>query len=292
VAVGAHIWDAGVKSSGAGFSLDLLELLGQPSVSLSQSSDLSLITLVTPNNTWAGDTTPNVAVCTDQPQDSPILSLYVQLLTGLGVIEVNHDPNPGPDTMRISTSLPLPPSVVLERTLEGPSAVGQTLLVTVTATNRGTQAVENLRITDGGLLSAYSQSVEVDGETEIMQTVLGPGQSTSVTYTVRPGNPGEYTLRPAKATYSFGDQSYFSLSGRSYLSTGPPNMLTVAKTLRRDTVMALDLLTGGGGRAATHALLAGAGLLILLNLALSLRRVAKLRAQPPGAEVPEPQRPS
>ncbi|MFH2111768.1 MAG: BatD family protein [Candidatus Bathyarchaeota archaeon] len=292
VALGAHIWDTGVKPRGGGFSLDLLELLGQPSVSLSQSSDLSFITLVTPNNTRAGDLTPNVAVCTDQPEDSYVLSLYIQFLTGLGIIEVTHDPNLGAEDMRVSTSLPLPPRVVLERTLEGPSAVGQTLSVTVTATNRGTQAVENLRITDGGLLSTYSQSVKVEGGTEKIEAALGPGQSTSISYTVKPGNPGAYTLRPATAAYSFGGQSYSSLSERSYLSTGPPNILTAAKTLRRDTVMTLDLLTNGGGRMATDALLAGGGLLILLNLALSLRKVATHRAQPPGAEEPEPQRPS
>ncbi|HUV34051.1 MAG TPA: hypothetical protein VMW22_03915, partial [Candidatus Desulfaltia sp.] len=103
---------------------------------------------------------------------------------------------------------------------------------------------------------------------------------------------GVYTLRPATATYSHGDQSYSSLSVRQYRSTGPPNILAVAKTLRRDTVMVLDLLTNGGGRTVTDALLAGAGLLILLNLALSLRRVATLRAQPPEAEEPEPQQPS
>ena len=292
VALGAHIWDEGVQPQGVGFSLDLLELLGQQSVSFSQSSDLSFITLVAPNNTRPGDLTPNVAVCTNQPEDSYVLSLYVHLLKGLGINEITHDPSPGAEALRVSTSLPLPPRVVLEKTLSSlNAAVGQAFTVTVTATNRGSQPVQDLKVSDKSLVSTYGKSVKVEGETEKRQDTLGPGQSTSIIYTVKPENPGVYTLRPATATYSHGDQSYSSLSVRQSLSTGPPNILAVAKTLRRDTVMVLDLLTNGGGRTATDALLAGAGLLILLNLALSLRRVATLRAQPLGAEEPEPQQP-
>lgn len=289
VALGAHIWDEGVKPQGVGFSLDLLELLGQQSVSFSLSSDLSFITLVTPNNTRPGDLNPNVAVCTNQPEDSYVLSLYVHLLKGLGIIEITHDPSPGVEAMRVSTSLSLPPRVVLEKTLSSlNAAVGQTLTVTVTATNRGSQPVQNLKVSDKGLVSTYGKNVKVEGETGMRQDTLGPGQSTSITYTVKPENPGVYTLRPATATYNYSEQSYSSLSGRRYLSTGPPNILIVAKTLRRDTVMALDFLTNGGGRTVTDALLVGAGLLILLNLALSLRRAAALRAKPLGAEEPEP----
>jgi hypothetical protein len=286
VAVGVHVWENGVTPLDGGFTLDLRGLLGEASVTMSPSSDLSLITLATPHSGGPGDLTPNIVVTTDQPEESYVLSLYVQLLQGLGVTEVISDTTPGPASLRASTSLPLPPRVAVEKTLDSDSlGPGETLTVTVKATNQGSQAVQSLRISDTGLAKSYGRSVNVSGETEQLFASLSPGQSVSISYTATARNSGTYTLRPAVATYAYGGGTYAAVSGRYTLGPGVPGILDTLGALRRDAATLLSLVTGGRGRTATDALLAAAGLLIVLNLALSVRRLR------PRARSPEPGEP-
>jgi len=283
VAAGVHVWENGVTPLDGGFTLDLAALLGDASVTLSPSSDLSLITLVTPHSGGPGDLTPNIVVTTDQPEESYVLSLYVQLLQGLGVTEVISDTTPGPASLRASTSLPLPPRVAVEKTLDlnslGP---GETLTVTVKATNQGSQAVQSIRLSDPALAKSYGRTVNVSGETEQLFASLSPGQSVSISYTATARNPGTYTLRPAVATFAYGGETYVAVSERQTLGPGAPGILDTLGALRRGSATLLDLVTGGKGRTATDALLAAAGLLVALNLALSVRRLR------PRARSPEP----
>jgi hypothetical protein len=283
VAVGVQVWENGVTSLDGGFTLDLAALLGETGVTMSPSSDLSLITLVTPYSGEPGDLTPNIVVTTDQPEESYVLGLYTQLLQGLGVTEVVSDTTPGPNSLRASTSLPLPPRVAVEKTLDSDSlGPGETLTVTVKATNRGSQAVQSLRLSDLGLAKSYGRSVNVSGETDHLFVSLSPGQSVSISYTATARNPGTYTLRPAVATYAYGGETYSAVSERYTLGPGVPGIMDTLGALMRDSATLLDLVTGGKGRFATDALLAVASLLVALNLALSVRR---LRSQ---ARSPEP----
>ncbi|OGD44714.1 hypothetical protein A3K69_06710 [Candidatus Bathyarchaeota archaeon RBG_16_57_9] len=289
VAIGAHIWRDGVSADAGGFTLDLSSLLDVQAVSLSPAADLSLITLVTPNNTRVGDLTPNIRVTTDQPEESYILSLYTHLLEGLGIMEVTTDETPGPGALRASTSLPLPPWIEIEKMLDGYTmGPGKTVRVTVTATNHGSRAAENVVLRDTGIADVYG-TVTVTGETFKAATSLAPGQSVALSYSVTARNPGTYTLMPAMLTYSYGGASYSEVSERYILGSGPPGIMDILGALRLDTILIIDLVTDGGGRAATDVLLAAAGLLVLLNLALSLRR-AKLGAttQPAVATAQQP----
>ena len=289
VAVGAHIWRNGVSADAVGFTLDLPSLLDEQTVSLSPSADLSLITLVTPNNTEVGDLTPNIKVITDQPEESYVLSLYAHLLEGLGIMEVTTDETPGPGALMVSTSLSLPPWIEIERTLDGDAlGPGQTVKVTVTGTNHGSRAVENVVLKDTGVTDVYG-SVSVTGETVKAAASLAPGQSVALSYSVIARNPGTYTLMPAKLTYSFDGDSYSEVSERNILGLGPPGIMDILGTLRSDTISAVDVITDGGGRAATDAFLAAVSLLVLLNLGLSLRRVMLRASTPPnGAAAQQP----
>ncbi len=292
VAAGVQVWENGVTPLNGGFTLDLAGLLGEASVTMSHSSDLSLITLVTPRSGEPGDLTPNIVVTTDQPEESYVLSLYVQLLQGLGVIEVVSDTTPGLMSLTASTSLPLPPRVAVEKTLDSDSlGPGETLTVTVKATNQGSQTVQNIRLSDPGLAKSYSRGVNVSGETEQFFASLSPGQSVSISYIATARNPGTYTLRPAVATYAYGGETYMVVSERYTLEPGVPGILDTLGALRRDAATLLSLITGGGGRVATDALLAVAGLLIVLNLALSVRRL-RPRARSPEPEEPPAQGPA
>ncbi len=274
VAAGVQVWENGVTPLDGGFTLDLADLLGEASITMSPSSDLSLITLVTPHSEGPGDLAPNIVVTTDHPEESYVLSLYVQLLQGLGVTEVISDTTPGPTSLRASTSLPLPPRIAVEKILDSDSlGPGETLTVTVKATNQGSQAVQNIRLSDPGLAKSYGWSVNVSGETEQLFSSLSPGQSVSISYTATARNPGTYTLRPAVATYAYGGGTYAAVSERYTLGPGVPGIMDILGALKRDSATLLSLVTGGKGRFATDVLLAAAGLLVVLNIALSVRRL-------------------
>jgi hypothetical protein len=287
VAAGVQVWEKGVTPLDGGFTLDLAALLGEASVTMSPSSDLSLITLVTPSSGEPGDLTPNVVVTTNQPEESYILSLYTQLLQGLGVTEVISDTTPGPASLRASTSLPLPPRVAVEKTLDsGSLGPGETVTVTVKATNQGSQTVQSIHLSDQGLAKSYGRSVNVSGETDHLFASLSPGQSVSISYTATARNPGTYTLRPAVATYAYGGETYSAVSERYTLGPGVPGIMETLVALRRDSATLLDLVTGGKGRFATDVLLAGAGLLVALNIALSVRRLRPRVRSPESGEPP------
>jgi len=286
VAAGLQFWENGVTPLVGGFTLDIAGLLGEASVTMSPSSDLSLITLATPRGGLPGDLTPNIVVTTDQPEESYILGLFVQLLQGFGVTKVVSDATPGPDSLSASTSLPLPPRVAVEKTLDSDGlGPGEKLTVTVRATNQGSQAVQSIHLSDTGLTQSYRRSVNVSGETDHLFASLNPGQSVSISYTATARNPGTYTLRPAVATYAYGGETYSAVSERYTLGPGVPGLMDTLGALRRDTVTLLDLVTGGKGGFAVDALLAAAGLLVALNIALSVRRLR------PQARSPEPGEP-
>jgi len=290
VALGAHVWEDGVTSNTEGFTLDLSGLLGGQTVTLSPTADLSLVTLMTPNGTRVGELTPNIVVTTDQPEDSYVLSLYTHLLGGLGVMEVSTDETPGPGALIAHASLPLMPSLEVERTLDRDTLrPGDTVRVTVTVTNLGSSTVENLVLMDTGLAEGYG-SVMVSGETVKAAASLAPGQSAELSYSATFRNPGTYTLRPAKLTYSSGGAAFTEVTARQVLGSGPPGILGVLGTLRLDAIAIADLLTGGGGRTVVDASIAALGLLVLLNLALSLRR-AGLWARAPAPAGVEAQKP-
>lgn len=290
VALGAHIWEDGVASNTGGFTLDLSSLLGGQTVTLSPTADLSLVTLMTPNGTRVGELTPNIVVTTDQPEDSYVLSLYTHLLGGLGVIEVSTDETPGPGALIAYSSMPLAPSLEVERTLDRDAlSPGDTVRVTVTATNLGSSSVENVVLRDTGLAESYG-AVTVSGETVKVVSSLAPGQSTELSYSATLRNPGTYTLRPAKVTYSSGGAAFTGVSERRVLGSGPPGVLGVLGTLRLDAIAVADLITGGRGRTVIDASIAAVGLLVLLNVALSLRR-AGLGARAPALAGVDAQKP-
>jgi hypothetical protein len=119
--------------------------------------------------------------------------------------------NPGDSyaDLRISFRARFPPNVVVTKTIS-PSVTnaGGTVTVTVEVHNLGDTAINNVDVDDSDTVGTYQLSADVvSGSTSGHWTQLSPGETRTVTYSVRVSANGIYTLEPATVTYSdeYGD---------------------------------------------------------------------------------------
>jgi hypothetical protein len=97
----------------------------------------------------------------------------------------------------------LPPPITLERSFDPTTcAIGESTTVTVTVTNGGTDPIYNVTLQDVGFPAIYTE-ITPTGTTSNGWTVLGPGDSQSIVYTVTFTNEGRYTFPGAVLTYDF-----------------------------------------------------------------------------------------
>ncbi|MFQ5833493.1 MAG: hypothetical protein ACE5H4_12370 [Candidatus Thorarchaeota archaeon] len=116
-------------------------------------------------------------------------------------------------TLYFNASL-LPPMITLERTFLPTSAtVGDSVDVTVTVTNGGTEPITGLNLTDDDFMAVYPD-VMATGYSPGSWSTLAPSASQSITYTVTFVNEGRYTFPSADLTYVF-NGNVFSKSTRS-----------------------------------------------------------------------------
>lgn len=274
-AVSGHYWDEGAAAEGLGQSVDLAELLGLESLpSYSLESDASFITMLTPNQTSAEDEL-GVAIrfFSNLPQTSPLLPMYGFMAGGFGNVTYMEGTSVTADALRMTLDRPLPPRLIVSKTASRVrAATGSQVEVTVSVTNRGNNAVQDVEIDDGSTLLGYEYASDLRGSDTKIIASIAPGATETLTYGVTLNRPGVFRLRPAKVSYVSGGETYGEVSDRPTVETGPPGLVQAGFTLRGDLVRLIDLAADGRGDTVVTAVTLVVGALVLLNLALSVRR--------------------
>jgi len=274
-AVSGHYWDEGAASMGLGQSVDLADLLGLESLpGYSMDSDASFITMLTPNQTSAEDEL-RIAIrfFSNLPQTSPLLPMYGFMTGGFGNVTYMDGTSVTADALRMTLDRPLPPRLTVSKTASRErAATGSQVEVTVSVTNRGNNAVQDVEIDDGSTLLGYAYASDLRGSDTKIIASLAPGATETLTYGVTLNRPGVFRLRPARVSYVSGGETYGEVSDRPTVETGPPGLVQAGFTLRGDLVRLIDLAANGKGDTVVTAVTLVVGALVLLNLALTVRR--------------------
>ncbi|MGY5854911.1 MAG: hypothetical protein RTU92_15185, partial [Candidatus Thorarchaeota archaeon] len=102
-----------------------------------------------------------------------------------------------------------PPMVTITRTFDPLTAIpGGSAVVTVTATNDGTEDIYNVTIVDDSLAARYPSSVSVTGDTSDFAATLAGGSSLTFSYTATFAYEGVYAFQPATLVYEHGGNEY------------------------------------------------------------------------------------
>ncbi|MCK4583545.1 DUF11 domain-containing protein, partial [Candidatus Bathyarchaeota archaeon] len=199
-AVSGHYWEEGAAAEGLGQSVDLAELLGLESLpGYSLESDASFITLMTPNQTSAEDEL-RIAIrfFSNLPQTSPLLPMYGFMTGGFGNVTYMEGTSVTADALRMTLDRPLPPRLTVSKTASRErAATGSQVEVTVSVTNRGNNAVQDVEIDDGSTLLGYEYASDLRGSDTKIIASLAPGATETLTYGVTLNRPGVFRLRPA-----------------------------------------------------------------------------------------------
>ncbi len=274
-AVSGHYWEEGATSMGLGQSVDLAELLGLESLpGYSMDSDASFITLMTPNQTGAQDGLRiDIRFFSNLPQVSPLLPMYGFMIEGFGNVTYEEGTSVTADTLRMTLDRPLPPRLSVTKTASKErAATGSQVEITVSVTNGGNNAVEDVVIDDGHTLLGYAYASDLRGSATKTIASMAPGATETLTYSVTLNRPGVFKLRPAKVSYVSGGETYGEVSDRPTVETGPPGLAQAGFTLRGDLVRLIDLVAEGRGEMVVISATLVVGALVLLNLALTVRR--------------------
>ncbi len=282
-AVSGHYWEEEAVAEGTGQSVDLAELMGLGSLpSYSVDSDASFITLLKPNRTSAEDEF-RVAISfhSNLPPASPLLPMYGFMIEGFGNATYLEGASVTADALSMALESRLPPRLTVSKTVNRDrTAVGSQVEITVTVTNTGDSAVEDVEIDDGHTLLGYAYALDTTGSTTMTIDSLASGATEAITYSVVASRPGQFRLRPAEVTYVVGGETYAEVSDRPVMKTGPPGLVQAALTFRSDLVRLIDLAVDGRGEMVVTAAILVVGVLVLLNLALTVRKW-RLGAAPP-----------
>ncbi len=123
-----------------------------------------------------------------------------------------------------------PPPITITRTFNPTSvSVGGTTEVTVTVTNEGELAIQNLTLSDLGIGQIYSK-VSVSGDQVLQYLELEGGESVSITYSVTFPNEGSYTFPKASLLYEYDGVIYEkrSSTGSVVVEADPVSVLSQA----------------------------------------------------------------
>ncbi len=123
-----------------------------------------------------------------------------------------------------------PPPIAITRTFNPASvSVGGTTEVTVTVTNEGDLAIQNLTLSDLGISQTYSK-VSVSGDQVLQYLELEGGEFVSITYSVTFPNEGSYTFPKASLLYEYDGVVYEkrSSTGSVVVEADPVSVLSQA----------------------------------------------------------------
>jgi hypothetical protein len=266
---GASYWDHGVEPAEGEYSFNLMELLGVDEASLSQDSDLSLVVLAGPNQTAPGEneSRPIVRIVSSLPTDDLEMGSFIEALFEIGLMTIVP---PGvtipPQALRLSIPGGIDMPLVVTVTKEVSPIVAQPkgeVKVTVTVRNEDVRPMSDVQLSDGSTLEGYPNSASLEsGSTSESWAEISPGESRSLTYTIKLGEAGVYSLMPAEVVYTHSDNRYTESSSRVEVRVArkDPVSFTVYSVVELWATAAdlLDVPTGGKG----STILTGSTLLI------------------------------
>jgi len=274
-AVSGHYWEEGAAAETLGQSVDLAELLGFGSLpSYSLDSDASFITLLKPNRTGVEDELSiMVNFFSNLPQTSPLLPMYGFMIEGFGNVTYMEGTSVPADALRMTLDSPLPPGLIVSKTVNrNRAAVGSQVEVTVSVTNGGNSVVQDVEIDDSRTLLGYAYASDMRGSATKIIASMAPGATETLIYSVTLSRPGVFKLRRAEVSYVSGGETYGEVSDCPTVETGPPGLVQAGFMLRGDLVRLIDLAADGKGDTVVTAATLVVGALVLLNLALTVRR--------------------
>ena len=294
VSGGVSYFDRGYTKQGELATLDLLSLLGaEEAPTISPDADSSLLVIVAPNRTETNgqEEVPNVKITTTLPLDQAVDNFTQGFLSTLGEVEVD---NPG-DQLSDSRfqvgieGVTLPLNVQLTKSVStATSSPNGVVQVTVTVKNDDSKAMTNALVDDSRTIWSYSTSASiVSGSTSSTFASIAPGESRTLTYSVRLGEAGVYSLRSASLTYSYAGEVFEDTSNEPETRVERPNPLSLGIGVVVNTwslaADGLTLLMGSTGRMV----MIGLTLLILgyvaFNWFRSVRRWLSGPSPPPAS---------
>lgn len=248
-------WERGVQSPPDAHSFDLLRLLGVASpVSFSSDADLSNLLLFALNATLEADEgKPAVKLVTTAPLTDPRFEQMLQELADRIMLTV-ASPGSLLDSsnfqITFSALLPLNVQVSKQVTPQAISINGE-VQVTVTVENDDDYPMEDVVLDDGDAVLGYPASEVVSGSTRETWSILQPGDSRTLTYTLRLGAGGVYTLRPAEVQYVYEGETFSASSDPAEARVSHPSApVFFAESIAASwtaSAKALDTFTNGNG---------------------------------------------
>jgi len=248
-------WERGVQSPSDAHSFDLLRLLGvDHPVGFSSDADLSNLLLVTVNQTLGTGEAgrPTIKLVTTAPLTDPQFEQMIQEMAGgmtLTVAAPGSTLDSSDFEVTFSALLPLNVQVSKQVTPQATSADGE-VQVTVTVKNDDDHTMEDVVLDDGNTVLGYP-AISISGSTRETWNALLPGESRTLTYTLRLGPGGVYTLRPATVQYLYAGETFSASSEAAEVRVPQPSAPAfVAGSVAASweaSAEALDTFTGGNG---------------------------------------------
>jgi len=259
VSGGLSYFNHGYTKIGGKDVLDLLSLLGaEETPSFSPDATSSLMILMAPNSTDTGgpDEGANVKITTTLPLGQAEYDLIYEILSIFGQVHLGRPGEQlGGQSFQVEiegVALPLNARITKSVSPETTSPNG-VVQVTVTVKNDDSKAMTDVLVDDGMTISGYPTSASVvSGSTSMTVGSVVPGESKSLTYGIRLGEAGAYTLKPASLTYSYAGKVFEDNSNQPEARVERPNALFLAFGIAVNTwslaADGLSALMGGGGR--------------------------------------------
>jgi hypothetical protein len=268
VSGGFSYFNHGYTKVGGKNMLDLLSLLGAEKTPLfSPDATSSLMILMAPNSTDTGgpDEGANVKITTTLPLGQVEYDLiYHPPPEFIGQVHLGKPGEQlGGQSFQVEiegVALPLNARITKNVSPETTSPNG-VVQVTVTVKNDDSKAMTDVLVDDGMTISGYPTSASVvSGSTSMTVGSVTPGESKSLTYGIRLGEAGAYTLKPASLTYSYAGKVFEDNSNQPEARVERPNALFLAFGIAVNTwSLAADGLT---------ALMGGGGMIVIIGLTL------------------------
>ncbi len=252
-------WERGVESPPNAHSFDLLRLLGvEPPVSFSSDANLSNLLIVAPNQTLEEGQVVKL-VTTAHLTDPGFEEIFQELAQRVALTVASPGSLLDRSYFGVTFSALLPLDVQVSKEVTPPTAsTNGEVQVTVTVKNNDNYPMEEVAVDDGETVLGYQMSAEiVSGSTKETWWVLEPGESRTLTYTVRLGSGGVYTLRPATVHYLYEDEAFDETSSPAEARVSHPSapafVTESVKGLWTASAEVLNLLTNGNGSTIVMA---------------------------------------
>jgi hypothetical protein len=218
---------------------------------------MSLVVLVDSNGTQMGgeEFEPNVKITTSLPHDHPIMDFLNENILKMGTLnQVEQGTLLDPSSFSVEVSgitLPLNIEVLKEVSSEMIQSEGF-VNIQITVKNLDTEIVEDVILDDRSTISRLGSSTQItSGSAHEEWSMIGPGKSRTISYTLQLSHSGIYNLEPAIVYYTRENNFYTEYSQGSVVTVKwpPPISMSFKSLLLLFNTVAefLDKISGGAG---------------------------------------------